>query len=162
MTHVVLSLGSNIDKEQNIARAIDDIRRSYGTLEISPVYETSAVGFTGPTFFNLVVGFHTDDFVADIRQNLRRIESVAGRVRGPKSFASRILDIDIILYGDQNLLDQGYNIPRDEIEKYAYVLRPLADLYPDLIHPVSEISISQMWQEFDTGNQSLVMVDFPL
>ncbi|NKB63055.1 MAG: 2-amino-4-hydroxy-6-hydroxymethyldihydropteridine diphosphokinase [Gammaproteobacteria bacterium] len=162
MTHVVLSLGSNIDKERNIANAIGDIRKAYGVIEISPIYETSSVGFSGPAFFNLVVGLHTEDSVTDIRENLRSIESTAGRIRGPKSFASRVLDIDIILYGEQNLLDQGYNIPRDEIEKYAYVLKPLADLYPLLIHPSSGLPISRMWEEFDTDGQTLTMVDFPV
>ncbi|NKB76161.1 MAG: 2-amino-4-hydroxy-6-hydroxymethyldihydropteridine diphosphokinase [Gammaproteobacteria bacterium] len=162
MTTVILSLGSNIDREQNIAKAIADIRNAYGALKISPIYETSSVGFSGPPFFNLVVGFQTGESVISIRDKLREIESTAGRVRGPKSFASRVLDIDIILYGDQNLLDQGYNIPRDEIDKYAYVLKPLADLYPQMIHPVSGLSIKTMWQQFDSQGQILTVIDFPV
>ena len=83
-----------------------------------------------PPFFNLVVGFYCSDSVQHIRDSLRRIESIAGRIRGKKSFESRVLDIDILLYGNHNLRGQGYNIPRDEIERFAYVLKPLSDLYP--------------------------------
>ena len=98
----------------------------------------------------------------DVREQLRDIEAKAGRVRGRKTFASRVLDIDVILFGDQNLRDQGYNIPRDEIEKYAYVLKPLADLYPDLTHPVTGETIAAMWQQFELKDQVLTVVDFPL
>ena len=160
--HVVLSLGSNIDKETNILAAVTSLREIFGPLDISPIYETSSVGFCGPTFFNLVVGFHSTQSVDDIRETLRSIEAKAGRVRGPKSFASRVLDIDIILYGDANLRKEGYNIPRDEIEKYAYVLKPLADLYPDLTHPIEGRDMISMWRDFDLIDQSLVVSDFKL
>ena len=160
MTHVVLSLGSNIDKEINISQAIEALTNYYGKLDISAIYETSSVGFEGPSFFNLVVGMQTEQTVDTIRETLRSIEANAGRVRGPKAFASRVLDIDIILFGDANLRDQGYNIPRDEIEKYAYVLKPLADLYPDLVHPVSRQPINQMWRDFDQGEQTLIISQF--
>ena len=55
MTRVVLSLGSNIDREKNTRYAIDHITAKYGELEISPIYETSSVGFAGPPFYNLIV-----------------------------------------------------------------------------------------------------------
>ena len=161
-THVVLSLGSNIDKEVNISEAVTSLQKIFGHLDISPIYETSSVGFSGPTFFNLVVGFHSTQSVDDIRETLQGIEAKAGRVRGPKSFASRVLDIDIILYGNANLRKEGYNIPRDEIEKYAYVLKPLVDLYPNLIHPISGQDMISMWRDFDLNDQNLVVSDFKL
>ena len=160
MTHVVLSLGSNIDREKNIRFALAQIKNQFGALEISPVYETSSVGFEGPAFFNLVVGLQTDHPIDHIITLLRVIEADAGRVRGPKSFDSRLLDIDVILYGDSNLRDQGYNIPRDEIEKYAYVLKPLADLYPDLLHPLVGCSIQTMWNKFELKQQTLFTAEF--
>ena len=124
MIHVVLSLGSNIDREKNIRYAVSEIRACYGRVDLSPVYETSSVGFEGPTFLNLVAGLCSDEGVMDVRDTLREIEARAGRKRGRKTFESRILDIDILLYGEQNLRPQGLNIPRDEIERYAYVLKP--------------------------------------
>lgn len=161
MTHVVLSVGSNIEREKNTHYAIAEIRRRYGEIDLSPVYETSAVGFDGPAFFNLIVGMQTDDAVADIIRSLKQIETDAGRVKGPKTYDSRVLDIDVVLYGDHNLRDSGINIPRDEIEKYAYVLKPLADIYPDLVHPVTRQTIAEMWSGFELKDQTLFMAEFP-
>ena len=159
--HVVLSLGSNIDKEKNIRFALTEIQKTFGELEVSPVYETSSVGFDGPAFYNLVVGLHSEMKVQRIIDILREIETQAGRIRGAKSFASRVLDIDVVLFGDA-VLRPELNIPRDEIEKYAYVLKPLADLYPDLVHPISQQTISEMWQEFESKDQTVFMAEFPL
>ena len=145
MTHVVLSLGSNIEREKNTRYAIDAIAVKYGVIDISPVYETSSVGFDGPPFFNLIVGLHTEERLSDVIEWLHGVEAEAGRVRGPKSFDSRVLDIDVVLYGDQSFRGKGLNVPRDEIEKYAYVLKPLADIYPQLIHPVLGVPIVEMW-----------------
>ena len=162
MKLVALSLGSNIDRESNIRYAIKEIERRYGAVDVSPVYETSAVGFDGPPFYNLVAGIRTDHELPRIIESLREIESGAGRVRGPKTFDSRVLDIDVILYGDENWRDRGINVPRDEIERYAYVLKPLADLYPDLIHPLLDITIADMWRQFDVRDQTLFLAEFPL
>jgi len=159
---VVLSLGSNISWEYNIHQAVTSIMRLYGELEISPVYETSSIGFDGPAFINLVLGLYSTKSVEVIRAQLREMEAEAGRVRGRKSFSDRVIDIDIILFGDCNLRKHGYNIPRDEIERYAYVLKPLSDLYPDLVHPITGLTIKQMWCGFKPGNQTLTMTDFSL
>ena len=160
MSLVVLSLGSNINKEFNIRSAIQKLAAEFGDLDISPAYETTAVGFDGPPFLNLVVGMDSPEPVEKIRDALRKIEQESGRVRGKKSFDNRILDIDIILYGDQDYRSEGFNIPRDEIEKYAYVLKPLSDLYPDSLHPVLGRSFIDMWGGFDREGQSLVEIEF--
>ena len=162
MTHVVLSLGSNIEREKNIRFAVSELKKKFGQLEISPVYETSSVGFDGPPFFNLVVGFYCSDSVQHVRDRLRRIESVAGRVRGKKSFDSRVLDIDILLYGNRDLREQGYNIPRDEIERFAYVLKPLSDLYPEIVYPITGQTVTHMWQQFELKDQTIFIAEFPL
>lgn len=162
MTHVVLSIGSNIDREKNTRYALEQIKHRYGELDISPVYETSSVGFVGPSFFNLIVGFQTDETLQRIVENLKQIEARAGRTKGPKTFDSRVLDIDVVLYGSQNFRDQGINVPRDEIEKYAYVLKPLADIYPDLVHPVTNLKISKMWSNFESKDQTLFLAEFPI
>ena len=162
MTHVVLSLGSNIDRETNIRYAISRIRDRFGDIEISPVYETTAVGFDGPAFYNLVVGFHTDSGLKNIIDCLHDIETDAGRVRGAKAFDNRILDIDVILYGDENWRDHGVNVPRDEIERYAYVLKPVADLYPQLVHPVTGRTMEDMWTAFEDREQTRFMAQVEL
>ena len=160
MTHVVLSLGSNIDRETNIRTALDKVQSRLGDLELSPVYETVAVGFEGPPFLNLVAGFDTDLPLLEVRDQLRQIEIESGRVRGNKTFDNRILDIDIILFGDQDFRPQGFNIPRDEIEKFAYVLKPLSDLYPNQFHPVTGKRYIDMWHAFDSSAQPVEVVEF--
>ena len=159
MIHVVLSLGSNIDREANIRYAIREIESRYGRLDVSPIYETSAVGFDGPPFYNLVAGMWCDAELPEIIETLRQIESGAGRVRGPKTYDSRVLDIDVVLYGDENWRDRGINVPRDEIERYAFVLKPLADLYPDLRHPVLGRTMAELWDAFDARDQTLFLAE---
>ncbi len=151
---VVLGLGSNINREENIASAVDAIRTEYGKLDISPVYETESVGFQGAAFLNLVVGLQSLRTVEQIRAHMQDIEKSLGRVKGPKKFDDRVLDIDLLLYGD--LRDARCNIPRDEITKYAFVLKPLSDLYPDDIHPLTGETFLAMWRSFAVGSQMLL------
>ena len=162
MTQVVVSLGSNINRETNIRFAVGKIRQEFGAIEISPIYETESVGFEGPSFLNLVIGFQWSCTLLELCTDLREIETACGRIRGRKSFDNRVLDIDVLLFGHQNLRADGYNIPRDEIEKYAYVLKPLADLYPDWCHPVSGLTYKQMWRDFNQTGQKLGLIDFAL
>ena len=160
MTLVVLSLGSNIEREKNLQFALDEIGRAYGHMEISPVYETVSVGFSGPSFLNFVVGINAHDSVEEVQAVIHDIERRAGRVRGEKTFGDRRLDIDILLFGDADLRASGKNIPRHEIEKYAFVLKPLADLYPESKHPVTEQAFHAMWNDFDQSSQQLELSDY--
>lgn len=153
MTRIVLGLGSNINREKNIVNAVQAIRVEYGQLEISPIYETSPVGFTGAAFLNLVVGFNSSASVEKIRADMQDIETSLGRAKGPKALDDRVLDIDLLLYG--NISRPEFNIPRDEITKYAFVLKPLSDLYPDTVHPNLGETFLDMWRSFEAGSQSL-------
>lgn len=154
MIRVVLGLGSNINREENIVSAVGAIRDEYGQLEISPVYETESVGFQGAAFLNLVVGLHSSSSVEQIRTHMQNIERSLGRVKEPKTFDDRVLDIDLLLYGD--LCDSEFNIPRDEITRYAFVLRPLSDLYPNDIHPLNGVNFLEIWQSFEDRSQRLI------
>lgn len=154
MIRVVLGIGSNINREENIASAMSAIRDEYGNLEISPVYETESVGFQGAAFLNLVVGLHSSSSIEQIRAHMQGIEKSLGRVKGPKTFDDRSLDIDLLLYG--GLCDPEFNIPRDEIARYAFVLKPLSDLYPDDIHPLTGASFLEMWRSFEDSSQKLI------
>lgn len=158
MTHVVLSLGSNINRDYNMQFALSEITQQFGEINVSPVYETTSVGFQGDSFLNLVVGLETDKELWDVRSMLRNIEAEAGRIRDRKAFDNRLLDIDVILFGDK-VLSPEYNIPRDEILKYAYVLKPLSDLYPKSKHPVLGLTYESMWADFDLNGQKLQAVE---
>lgn len=160
MTLLALSLGSNIERQKHLQFAIDGLHALLGQLSISPVYETRAVGFDGPDFYNLVVLADTQLELDPLIEQIRSIETAAGRIRGEKRFASRNLDIDILLYGDANLREQGWDIPRREIEYAAYVLRPLADVLPQGTHPLSGISFATMWRGYEDDSQRPMKVAF--
>ena len=69
-----------------------------------------------------------------------------------KKFSARTLDLDLILYGDLVINDGRLQIPRDEIERYAFVLEPLAEIAPTLKHPISHISYAELWEKFDKSD----------
>jgi len=144
-----ISIGSNIDKEIHIPASLRALERQFGTLTISSIYESDAVGFSGDAFHNLIVGFDSDLDVKTVAKQLREIELDNGRTRNSQKFSARTLDLDLILYGDLIISDGRLQIPRDEIEKYAFVLEPLAEIAPTDIHPVSGINYAELWQQFD-------------
>jgi 2-amino-4-hydroxy-6-hydroxymethyldihydropteridine diphosphokinase len=156
---VFVSVGSNIDKESNIRSAVAALRAKFGQLVISRVYESAAVGFDGRSFHNLVIGFDTDCAPVEVAQILRGIEYQHGRTRHEERFASRTLDLDLLLYGDLISDKGGLQLPRDEITRYAFVLRPLADVAGDLLHPQLGVPIQELWNTLRFNGQRLQTVD---
>jgi len=148
-----ISVGSNIDRETCIRGAVNDLRAAFGPLEISPVYETDAVGFDGDAFYNLVVGIETGRTVAEIRRTLRAIEDARGRLRASKKFAPRTLDLDLLTWGDAVGLIDGYELPREEILKYGFVLAPLADVAPNERHPANGLIYGRLWSDMATRTE---------
>ncbi len=162
MPRVYLSLGSNIDRENHIRDAVHELEERYGFLLVSPVYESEAVGFAGDNFFNLVVGLDTDKPVGLLAAELRAIEEAHGRDRHGPKFSARTLDIDILTYGNACGEMDGIQLPRDEILKNAFVLRPLADIAGNDRHPETIRPFAEHWEAYDHGKQKLWQVDFPL
>jgi 2-amino-4-hydroxy-6-hydroxymethyldihydropteridine diphosphokinase len=162
VTLLALSLGSNLQREKHIRFALSALRGLFARLEVSPVYETRAVGFEGPDFYNLVVVVDTSLDLDVVFDKLRQIEIDVGRRRDEKSFQSRNLDIDVLLFGEASLRDQGRNIPRSEIEHAAYVLKPLAQVLPKIRHPVSGRCFEDLWADFDTDQPAPRRIKFDL
>lgn len=152
---VWLSLGSNIEREKHIRRALEDLRNAFGELVVSPVYESPPVGSTGDNFYNLVVGIETELPVEILAGQLRRIEESNGRQRGVDKNAPRTLDIDLLTYADLILDRGGIQLPRDEITRYAFVLLPLSEVAAEEIHPLSGLSYRELWARFDDPSQEL-------
>jgi 2-amino-4-hydroxy-6-hydroxymethyldihydropteridine diphosphokinase len=149
MARVYVSIGSNINREKNIPTCLESLKEKYGNLLISTIYESKAVGFEGDNFYNLVVGFDTDDDVYLVLNTLRDIENIHGRDRDSKHFSSRTLDIDLLLYDDIVLNEDGIQIPRDDLTRYAFVLKPLVEIAPKCKHPVLGKTVSELWSEFN-------------
>ncbi len=144
MIFACLGLGSNVNAEVHIRAAIRELREQFDSVVFSPAYASQSVGFDGDDFINLVAGVETDMSPMELRQYLRDLEDRYGRKRDVPKFSDRSLDIDILLYDDLVLFSPVLEIPRAEILSFAHVLKPLADLVPDLVHPLARRSIAEV------------------
>lgn len=159
MVKVYLGLGSNVDAAFHLQCGLDALQVHFGALQLAPVYESESVGFDGENFLNTVVQIETDYSVGALLAVLRDIENASGRDRSAPRFSARTLDIDILCYGGALGTIDGVHLPRDEIVKNAFVLRPMADLAPDWLHPGLHKTAGQLWAEYQS-DQRLWPVDF--
>jgi len=155
-----ISLGSNIDREALTRAGVMALHQRFGELRLSSVYESEAVGFKGENFYNMVIVLHTDEDVWQVAQMLRQIEDEHGRDRSGPRFSSRTLDLDLLLYDDLVINENRLQIPRNEILLRAFVLWPMAQVAPDLLHPVVKKSYAELWQAFDKSKEKLEPVEF--
>lgn len=155
MARIYVSIGSNIDREKNVVSCLKALQTRYGGLIISTTYESKAVGFEGDNFYNLVTGFDTDDDVYAVANELREIEARLGRDRNNTHLLSRTLDIDLLLYDDLILTEKSMKIPRDDLTKYAFVLKPLAEIAPDYKHPVLKKTVMELWKGLERNSDKL-------
>jgi 2-amino-4-hydroxy-6-hydroxymethyldihydropteridine diphosphokinase len=148
MACVYLGLGSNVDARNNIHIAIEWLQEEFLDAAFSPSYQSPAVGFDGEDFLNLVARVQTHLDPIALKHKLNRFEDSHGRKRDVPKFSDRTVDIDILLYDELILNDPELVLPRGEITRFAHVLKPLADLAPDYVHPHTGTSISELWQAF--------------
>lgn len=149
MARIFVSIGSNIEREKNLPSSLRALEREFGKLTLSSVYESESIGFEGAPFYNMVVAFESARPVEEVSHLLRDIEIQHGRNRECKKFASRTLDLDLLLYDDLVCQEGPLHIPRDEITSYAFVLEPLAEIAPNFRHPVSNKTYGELWSAFD-------------
>lgn len=154
MVRVWVSIGSNIEREKHVRAALRELQKQFGALRVSPVYETPAEGFEGDPFYNLVAGFETELSPEQLHPLLRGIEDANGRKRGAEKFSSRTLDIDVLTYGDEITDAGGKHLPRDEITRYAFVLKPLADIAGDELHPELRRSYAKLWEAYQARHEA--------
>ena len=148
-TEIFLSLGSNINPEENLQFACRELKKTFGNIQVSSVYRNKPIGFQGNDFLNMVVKVKSTLSPNEILDCLRGLEARTGRDIGTGAFDSRTLDIDMILFGDLVHPEKPFKIPRNDIERYSFVLCPLAEIEPDGIHPLIGKTFKDLWEDFD-------------
>ncbi|WOT04416.1 2-amino-4-hydroxy-6-hydroxymethyldihydropteridine diphosphokinase [Shewanella youngdeokensis] len=159
MAKIYISLGSNIEPIRYLKAALVDLDKHFESLELSSVFESEAVGFDGTNFLNMVVAAETQLSIEQVVATFKQIEQDHGRVTGAKKFAARTLDLDLLLY-DNVVCDLPVVLPRGEILYNAFVLWPLAEIAPTLIHPVAGSSYQDLWNQYDKAQQNLWPIEF--
>ncbi len=161
MSHkVFIGIGSNLNKNDNILSCVNEIQKIFENLCLSPVYETQAMGFEGPNFYNFVCSFTTSKEIYDLKNCLNKIERNHGRNFNETKFSSRTLDIDILYFDNLILHNEKVQIPRKEILEYDFVLKPLYDLDPDFMHPELEKSHKKLFEEGNFKKLILKEINF--
>jgi 2-amino-4-hydroxy-6-hydroxymethyldihydropteridine diphosphokinase len=142
MANIHINIGSNQNRQYNIATAIEALKMNFSKVVCSEVFESPAYGFKGDDFYNVGVNAMTDLDPETVIQILHHIEQKQGRDRQCAKFSSRTIDLDLVLYDD--IINKTHNLPRDDILKYAFVLLPLAQLQPQSIHPIEQKTYTQL------------------
>ena len=133
MPEVFIGAGSNADPERRLRGALAELTRRFGPVRSSSVYRSAAVGIPAADYSNLVIAFTTELSVDSLRDELRAIEALAGRARADPAVCE--LDLDLLLYGRR--VDAVQRLPRPGLLTLPFVLVPLAELAPQLVHPVT-------------------------
>ena len=156
MTLIAVSFGSNINRESNIRTSVNEIRARYPRAIFSSVFKSVAVGFKGPYFLNLAATYQSDLGIEDVLSELHRIEDRLGRERSKDEMSSRTIDLDLLLYGDGIFYDDGFDVPRKEILDSAHVLKPLSDILPHMVHPVTGETLGTLWDKTPAPKKALL------
>jgi 2-amino-4-hydroxy-6-hydroxymethyldihydropteridine diphosphokinase len=149
MMNVFLLLGSNLgDRTAYLQQAIAAIENEVAPVtKTSSVYETQSWGKTNqPDYLNQVVLLQTDLSAQTILQKIWNIEWAIGRVREEK-WGPRIIDIDILFYGDEIIDEPQLKVPHPELHTRRFTLEPLTEIAPDMVHPVLDKTILQLKDE---------------
>jgi dihydropteroate synthase/2-amino-4-hydroxy-6-hydroxymethyldihydropteridine diphosphokinase len=159
---IYLAMGTNLGhRAANLRAALVGIRPQVRIRRVSPVYQTEPWGFLDqPYFYNQVVEAETDLTPQELLALLKKLESELGREATFRN-GPRLIDLDILFYDDQQLQVEGLSIPHPGIPSRAFVLVPLADLAPELIHPATGIRVRDMLAQVDTSGIERVLHRLP-
>jgi 2-amino-4-hydroxy-6-hydroxymethyldihydropteridine diphosphokinase len=159
VTEVFVAAGSNVEPVANLRLALAQLASHYPGLRCSKAYRNRAVGFDGADFVNLVVAFDTDEDVHQVIERLHEAEAACGRARNAPKWAPRSMDLDILLYGSLVCDEPGLMLPRPDLLRRPYMLRPMAELAPRLRHPSLGSTMSDLWASFDGDAHAMQSVD---
>ena len=156
MVAVYLSLGSNLgERQENLDKAIQLLSHRLRVGLVSSIYETEPVGVPEqPRFLNMAVQVFTRLAAKDLLVLFKGFETMMGRARNTSN-APRPIDIDILFYGDQVIETEELTIPHPRLAERAFVLVPLAEIAPDLVHPVNGKTVKEMLESV-AGKEGVV------
>ncbi len=142
---VYLSLGSNLgDRAANLREAVRRLETLGEVAAVSSYYETEPVEVTGhPWFLNCVVRLETEKMPKQLIAGLLSLEREMGRKRGPQK-TPRAIDLDILLFGSSVIETRGLTVPHPEMHRRRFVLEPLAEIAPEVRHPVLKRTIREL------------------
>jgi 2-amino-4-hydroxy-6-hydroxymethyldihydropteridine diphosphokinase len=164
-TDVFVSLGSNIEPEDNIKKAVVMLQEQAEVLAVSSAYRTPPQGYLEQDdFINLAVKLHTSFSAGAFKtQVIDHIERKLKRVRDPHNKnAPRTIDLDISLWGTETFAygSKPWHVPDRDILKFGHVTLPLAELAPDFVHPEFGESLGDIARQFDTSGFTIVKLVF--
>lgn len=153
MTVIYLGLGTNMgERYKNLVVAVEGLRRGIRLISVSSVFETAPVGYKCQgQFYNIALKAETELSIRNLLYFIQKIENEMGRTRLFKD-APRIIDIDILIYGMMIINERNLTIPHPGLAERDFVLKPLVEIEPGLVHPVSGRTVSQMLLETGTPN----------
>ena len=148
MADAFLGIGSNIrDKEENIKKAIGLVREKYKVLKSSSLYETEPVGYKEQDWFlNCAVEIETKLTPLELLDFLKSVEKKLGRANTIKN-GPRTIDLDILFYDGLIINEKNLTIPHPRLHERLFVLEPLKEIAPELVHPVLKKSIEEIYKE---------------
>lgn len=162
MSLVWFGIGSNRERAKHILAGIralhDGLADAQHHLEVSRVFESDAVGFSGNPFYNLVARIETEKSLTEINGFCKAIERRLGHFATANRYSPRTLDIDLLLF-DDIIRAAPIALPRPEILTNAFVLWPLAEFAPDYKHPQTGVSFAEHWQQYQ-NKQIIKPIEF--
>ncbi len=150
LTVIYLGLGTNLGvREKNLAEVVNRISRVDGLVlnRVSRIYETSPVEALGQDYYNAVAMAQTTLSPAELLTAAKKIEKGMGRIDSSKRGEPRIIDIDILLYGEEVIESPELTLPHPGMKKRLFVLVPLAELTPELVMPGETMTVNELAKE---------------
>lgn len=152
MTEVLLSLGSNYQKQRSVALGLTLLQDSFPDIAFSQLYEFPPQGQSGPDFYNLAAKLSTQMPLTAVLKQLKQIEAEVGQTHWINGIKCKAFDIDMLTFG-QHVTELPLRLPRQGFEHFDFVLRPLQDIAAADYHPVLQQRYSQLWQKIQQDSQ---------
>ena len=144
MNEITISLGSNVNPSDNLERACDLIKNKFNLIKSSKIYSSKSEGFVGEDFLNQVILCDTDLTFENVIKALKGIEVSMGRKKEKKKFSNRLIDLDLLTFGEEVIKKNNQEVPHKDIEKYSFVLVPLAEICPRKVHALNGLTFKEM------------------